>query len=436
MSAPDARFPSDPDDVTAPSGPGTVVSDRPPSGPPLAPHGWDLPLLGAAMLLAGFGVVAIVAASVHIGQHDYSRPLHFVTRQVAGLALGAAGAATVLTVPWRWVRRAAVPFWLVMTVAMFLVHTPLGHAAKGAPRWIDLGPFNLQPSELAKVALALVLADHLARNEGRLRDVWGTVIGPSVIFLGPLLLGAFLQSDLGTIALLLGIGGVAFFVAGLDLVWMGAAMAGTSALGLVLIAIEPYRASRVLNFMDPHADAQGDGYQIVQGWVAMAVGGLFGEGLGRGVAQQGFLPEAHTDMISAVITEELGVIGWTAIFVLHGILLWRGLGIALRARTLFDMVLASTISALLAAQVLVNTGVVAGLVPPKGLVLPFLSYGASAALAHTLAIGLLLRIGLESAEAVEVSNDTLGVSDPGTDPSAPRSGRRVPVPLGRPTAGR
>ena len=272
----------------------------------------------------------------------------------------------------------------------------IGHAAKGAPRWIDIGPFNMQPSELAKPALALAMANYLARNEGHLKDFMGVVAIPIGLGLSPMLLGIALQSDLGALALIVGIVGVGVFVAGIEWKWLVALglVIGVLVAGLVLM--EPYRMARIVGFLDPLGDAQGDGYQVVQGWVAFAEGGLFGKGLGQGVAQQGFLPEAHTDMISAVVAEELGVFGWSLLIVLYAIMLWRGTRIAMNAKGLFEMVLASCLSAVLAAQVVVNLGVVAGLVPPKGLVLPFMSYGASALISHMVMIAILLRVGLET----------------------------------------
>lgn len=383
-------------------GPDTVVGDD--EGPPtVAPHldegvgGWDLWLLVAAVLLACFGLVMTVSASGHYASTHYGNAWHFGTRQVVGLMLGGLLGFGVLIVRWPLVRASAFWAWLATTVMVFLVHAPIiGKSVNGAPRWLDLGPLNVQPTELAKVGLALVFADAMARNEGHMRDVVGLLTGPIAVYLGLLVLGAHLQSDLGSIALFVGIAGVALFVAGLELKWVAGLVGIVVAGAALLIAIEPYRAARLASFLNPLADPQGDGYQVVQGWVAMAVGGTFGQGLGQGVAQQGFLPEAHTDMIAAIVAEELGVFGWGAIFFLHGIVLWRGTRIAYEANTLFDMVLASCLTAVLAAQVVINTGVIAGLVPPKGLVLPFMSYGASAVITHTVMVALLLRVSLET----------------------------------------
>lgn len=381
--------------VTDPGEP-TQATGEGPAAPGLR-SGLDGALLGAAVLLAGFGLVMIVSASAPLAERMGQSPFAFGLRQTLGLGLGAAAGLAVLLAPWKVVRRAGVPFYVLTLLAMFLVHSPIGVEVNGAPRWIDLGPLNLQPSELAKLALALVLADVLGRNEGHMHDLVGVVLVPSLLFVAPMLCGSILQTDLGATVLLFGVATVAFFVAGLPWRWLGAL--GALGLGGVALAVlvEPFRMQRLVSFLDPYQDAEGSGYQVVQGWVAMAVGGPFGRGLGEGVAQQGFLPEAHTDMISAVIVEELGLVGWMAVFVLLGVILVRGTRAALRARSLHDIVLGSCLVAVLGAQAVINTGVIVGWMPPKGLVLPLLSYGATAAIVHVVMVALLLRIGIESA---------------------------------------
>ncbi len=359
--------------------------------------GWDLWLLGSVAGLISMGFLYVLSASGPFATHAFDDPWFFTKRQVVGLVLGVVVALVLLATPWRWYRRAAYPAYGITVLMVYMVHLPfIGHAAKGAPRWIDIGPFNMQPSELAKPALALAMANYLARNEGHLKDFMGVVAIPIGLGLSPMLLGIALQSDLGALALIVGIVGVGVFVAGIEWKWLGALGLVIGALVAGLVLMEPYRMARIVGFLDPLGDAQGDGYQVVQGWVAFAEGGLFGKGLGQGVAQQGFLPEAHTDMISAVVAEELGVFGWSLLIVLYAIMLWRGTRIAMNAKGLFEMVLASCLSAVLAAQVVVNLGVVAGLVPPKGLVLPFMSYGASALISHMVMIAILLRVGLET----------------------------------------
>jgi len=360
-----------------------------------ARHGFDWPLLGFAVALAALGLLMILSASSLDADMVYGNAMHFVTRQVVGLGLGAAVAAVLLAVPWSWLRRSVWLAYGASVVSLALVMSPMGHAAKGAARWIKLGPINVQPSEFAKVALVLILGHYLASNRGRLKDIVGVGL-PGVALLAPLVILIIFQKDFGTTVILLGLAGVLFFVAGLQ--WRYIAGGLTSALGLlvVLVLAEPYRMKRLTSFTDPFADPDGAGYQVVQGWIALASGGLFGTGLATGVAQRGFLPEAHTDFISAVIGEELGAVGWVFTVALILGLVWRGFAIATRARDLFGMLVATGITTMFAAQAVINMGVVVGLVPPKGLVLPFLSYGASAALVHTVCIGILLRLSLES----------------------------------------
>ncbi len=378
---------SDPGDATAAHPPVAVVRS-----------GLDPWLLGAAVILAAFGVVMIFSASAPMAERLRQPSTAFAVRQVVGLFLGTAAGAYLLWADWKQVRRLAMPAFILAVITMVAVFSPLGVTVNGATRWIYLGVMNFQPSEFAKLALAMILADQLAQHEGHIQDVIRVVLVPAVCFYLPLLVAAILQKDLGASALLTGVAGVTFFVAGLAWRWV-AAMLGVVAMGVGgLVAVEPYRMKRLVSFLDPFLDPDDTGFQVIQGWVAMGVGGPDGRGLGEGVAQLGFLPEAHTDMISAVIVEELGVVGWLAVIGLLVTILVRGTRIATQARSLHDTLLASCIVAVLGAQAVVNLGVVVGWMPPKGLVLPLLSYGPSAVIVYVMMIALLLRIGVEAEE--------------------------------------
>jgi cell division protein FtsW len=358
--------------------------------------GWDWPLFGITVALACLGLLMILSASSLSADATYGDSTHFVTRQAMGLAAGVLGSMVILSVPWSWIRRGAWPVWLCVVVLLALVMSPLGHEAKGAARWISMGPINLQPSEFAKPALVAVLAHYLANNEGRLRDVMGVVVPGVGVTLVPLLLLILFQKDFGTTVILLGLAGTLLFVAGLKWRYIFS-LGGLGTAGLaLLVLLEPYRMRRLTSFIDPFADPDGAGYQVVQGWIALAAGGVGGTGLASGVAQRGFLPEAHTDFIIAVIGEEAGAVGWILTMMLVGGLVWRGICISLEGTSLFRTLLAVGITAMFAAQAIINVGVVGGVLPAKGLVLPFLSYGASAALCHTLCVGVLLRISLEN----------------------------------------
>lgn len=357
--------------------------------------GWDWYLFGAVVALAAFGLLMILSASSADADRIYGDRFHYMVRQVVGLGLGVGGASVVLLAPWRWLRRAVWPsYWLTLGL-LGAVLSPLGHSAKGATRWLALGPMNFQPSELAKLALIVALAHYLACNEGRLKDVIGVAV-PGLSLVLPLVALIVFQKDFGTTVILVGLTGVLLFVAGLQKRWLVGG-AGLAAVGLVaMILAEPYRIQRLTAFLDPFADPDAAGYQIVQGWIALATGGATGNGMAAGVAQRGFLPEPHTDFISAVIGEELGAVGWGLAVGLQMFLLWRILLVGERSRDLFGTLIAMGVASLFGAQALINLGVVAGLMPAKGLVLPFLSYGASAVIVHVLAVGLVLRVGLES----------------------------------------
>jgi cell division protein FtsW len=374
---------------------GSIVT-APPASPSGKVSGIDWPLLVTALALAAFGMLAILSASSLGADATYENRFHFVLRQSTGLVIGAAVGAAVVGIPYAWLRRLAWPLWLVSVVLLVAVLTPwLGHTAKGATRWISLGPVNVQPGEIAKVALIAMLSHYLANNRGRLADIVGVGL-PGLGLVLPLVVLVIFQKDFGTTVILLGLAGVLFFAAGLQWRWMlGGALAVASLLGF-LIAVEPYRVRRLVSFLDPFADPDGAGYQVVQGWIALATGGLFGTGLASGVAQRGFLPEPHTDFVSAVVGEELGALGWLLVVGLMIALVWRAARIAEKAPDLFGMLAATGIAAMFGAQAIINLGVVCGLLPAKGLVLPFLSYGASAVVVHALCIGVLLKIRLES----------------------------------------
>lgn len=376
---------------------------------------FDWPLVAITVALAGLGMLMILSASSLDADARYGNALHFVTRQVIGLFGGLVLALGMLSAPWRWVRGSAWPVYLGTLVALALVMSPLGYSANGATRWISLGPVNLQPSEFAKVAMVLILSHHLAVNEGRLRDLVGVVVPGLLFLLVPVGL-IVLQRDFGTTVILLGLTGVVFFVGGLQWRYVFGLVGATVPVLAGLVIAEPFRVRRLMSFLDPFADPDGAGYQVVQGWIALATGGLTGAGLASGVAQRGFLPEAHTDFIIAVIGEELGAVGWSVTIVLILGLVWRGLAIAQRSETLFGMLAATGISTMFAAQAIINVGVVGGVLPAKGLVLPFLSYGASAALVHSACVGLLLRIGMESSQDLgEVEPEAGSASASGSD---------------------
>ena len=357
--------------------------------------GVDWWLLVATVALIGLGFTMSLSASSLMADQQYGDALHFVVRQASGLVLGLLFGGTVLMLPWTGFRRASLPIYLGVLAMMIAVFA--FPAVNGSHRWIKVGFLNIQPSEYAKVALILILSDFLAANEGRLGDLLGTLL-PSMTLPAFLVLAVLFEPDFGSTVILVTLSGVLLFVAGLRWAWVvGLGGAAVVALAGVML-LEPYRVRRLLSFVDPMSDPAGAGYQVVQGWVALAAGGPFGDGLAEGLSKHGFLPEAHTDFISAVIGEELGATGFLIMTALYVVLVWRGLRIAERARDLYGMLVASGLTTLLGMQAVINLGVVVGFLPAKGLVLPFLSYGASAITVHTVCVAMLLRIGREGGE--------------------------------------
>lgn len=353
-------------------------------------------LVVAVALLMGFGLLMIMSASSLHADRMFNDPNRFVLRQALGMTLGVGMIIGILFTPYSWFRRGAWWFYGVGLIGLMLCLVPgVGHSVLGAWRWIKLGPLNIQPSEFAKISLILVLASYLAANQGRLNDFVGVVVPAFGIAL-PMIGLLMLEPDFGTTVITCALVFAMLFAAGIHWGWtVTLGVLGGATLS-VMAVIAPYRLARIVSFWDPFGDVEQGGHQVVQGWIAMASGGWFGQGIASGVAQRGNLPEAHNDFISAVVGEELGVVGWALLVTLYILVVWRGFGIATRAKSLFGTLVASAVTVLIGSQAMINLGVVVGWMPPKGLVLPFMSYGASAMIAHLICIGLLLRVSMEA----------------------------------------
>jgi len=305
----------------------------------------------------------------------------------------------VTRIDYRRLRLLAPPLLLISFAGCVAV-LALGDPVNGARRWIGFGPASFQPSELAKLALALWLAAHLAKRDPpqSLSELWkpiGILVG---VFAGLILL----EPDLGTtiaigvmVAAVLLISGTP----GLTLVSAGA-LAG--AIAFFAIWIEPYRRARFLSFLNPWSDAQGAGFQTIQAQIGLGSGGFFGEGLGQGVQKIHYLPEAHTDMILAVIGEELGLLGTGAVILAYATFAWAGLTVALRCRDPFGKRLAAGLTALVCGQAAVNLAAVLGLAPLTGIPLPFVSYGGSSLVVQLVAVGVLLNIAANGSERAQL----------------------------------
>ncbi|HYS26583.1 MAG TPA: putative peptidoglycan glycosyltransferase FtsW, partial [Vicinamibacterales bacterium] len=302
-------------------------------------------------------------------------------------------------VDYRTYRNEAFIWCLLALVVLMLVAVLFSAPVNGTRRWFGVGGLGIQPSELAKVACVFFTALMLERRMHRIDDLSYSLL-PIGLIAGLVFTLILLQPDFGTSISLAVIIAVMVFAAGLHYRYVvGLVLVALPAIYLVLVAA-PYRRRRLLAFWDPWADPLGDGFQIIQSLVAVGTGGVFGRGLMGGVQKLFYLPEPHTDFIYAVIGEELGLVGATAILLCFCVIAWRGLRISARAEDTFGAFVALGLTTMIAAQALVNISVVLGLMPTKGIPLPLVSFGGSSLLINLLGAGVLLNISQhESADA-------------------------------------
>jgi cell division protein FtsW len=363
---------------------------RPGDGP-------DRLLCGAALTLMAFGVVMVFSAGAAFAARTYGDWTYFLKREVIYGVLGLMAFTFALRTDYSIYRRLTYPL-LVASVGLLAAVLTVGTRAGGAVRWLKLGPLSFQPSELAKFALILYLAVLLSRQKEKVREF-------SMGFLPPLLMtGMFLglvlkQPDLGT-AVIIGVSALGLlFVAGTrtSYLWL-AVLAAAPVVWKVFITGTPWRMRRMLAFLNPWQFRREGGYQLYESLISVGSGGLVGQGLGQGRQKLFFLPAAHTDFILAIIGEELGLMGILFVLTGFGVLVWRGFAAAARARDAFGSYLAFGLSAVLGLQALFNMGVVMGLLPTKGLPLPFISYGGTALVMSLFMAGVLGNISARHPE--------------------------------------
>jgi cell division protein FtsW len=342
------------------------------------------------------GLVMVMSASSVVALDDYGSSWYFVLRQAAWAAAGVVALVVIARVDYHRWRRVAGPFLVASLVLLALVLVPgIGVGANGATRWIGVGPLTIQPSEMAKLALLLWVADLLARRAAHMSNTRAT-LRPVIVVLAATATLVMLQPNLGTTLVIAGIALALCFVGGAP----GVPLAGWTAFGLTaatgLALAAPYRRARVLTFLDPWADPMDKGYQNIQSMVGLASGGVAGSGLGASRAKWGYLPYAHSDFIFAIIGEELGLVGATAVvglFVLLGII---GVRIALHAPDRFGLLLAIGVTAWFCVQAFVNIGAVIGILPITGVPLPFVSAGGSSLVFGMAGAGLLLSVARQA----------------------------------------
>jgi cell division protein FtsW len=356
-------------------------------------------LLGSAGFLTAVGLVMVLSAgSVSAAQGYGGNSFWYFERQVVYATAGVAIALGIARVPYRAWQVLSIPLLAIAAVLMLIAaHPSSGTAYYGASRWIDIGPFTLQPSEFAKLGLVAFTATILTRKWGKLHEPGHLLIplAPVVALVAGL---GVLQRDLGTTMILFGSVFILVFAAGVRLRFLF--VSGAIALGgaVYLIFGEAYRRTRFFGaFLDPWADPKGSGYQLIQGLIAIGSGGWLGTGLGTSRAKWDFLPNAHSDFIFAVIGEELGLIGALVVLVAFGVLVYAGIRIAVHTTDRFGRLLAAGIIAWIGLQTVVNLGAVTGLLPITGVPLPLVSFGGTALVVTLGGVGVLASIARTSA---------------------------------------
>jgi cell division protein FtsW len=356
----------------------------------------SLAIVGCAAMLTGLGLLAIYASSSMKGVQQFGDSLAFFRKQSIVAVAGFIGIFIIQRIPWRWMESLTLPAYTFAAGTLALIFVPGAYSVGGgAARWLHFGGVSFQPAEMAKLALIMFLAKNLSRPSCNLQRFW-TGVFPNLAAFGFLALCLMKQPDFGSTVLMGSLTVVMLFVGGLPFRYL-AMMAGAGIAGMVAaITAAPYRMARLLSFLDPWAEVRGGGFQIIQSYLAFKNGGLLGTGLGESRQKLFFLPEAHTDFILSVIGEELGLLG---ILLVSGLFLFMSLislEIARRQESRYRALLAVGCTALIFGQSALNMGVTMGLLPTKGMPLPFVSSGASSLLVFLAVTGILARLARES----------------------------------------
>lgn len=359
----------------------------------------DMWLVAAAVLLILFGLLMVASASMVISERQYDTAFHYLWRQVAYLCMGAVAGFILYRTPTEKLEHYS-PILLLFAMALLtLVLIPgIGRQINGSNRWLGFGFLGMQVSELAKLFVVIYMASYLQRHLDKVQKQFSGFIKP-IIVLGIIAVLLLLEPDFGATVVISGTVMGMLFLAGVRLrIFIVAAVLAAGAMGLLAIS-SPYRLARLTTFLDPWQHQYGSGYQLTQSLIAFGRGGVSGVGLGNSVEKLFYLPEAHTDFLFAVLAEELGLVGIVAIMLLFGLIVYRGFMIgrvAFKKERFFNAYAAYGFSLWIGLQALINMGVNAGLLPTKGLTLPFMSYGGSSLLIMCMVLGILFRIDFEN----------------------------------------
>jgi rod shape determining protein RodA len=359
---------------------------------------FDLQLAAYTGLLTILGLVMAYTNSVEQGQSVLSGGTTFTRGLVwTGIALVAFVITTVFD--YKWLKTFAWPLYFAQ-IGLLVLTLAIGHGVGGASRWISIGPFDFQFSELAKILMIVVLANYLGGRQGRLRSL-PSILGACVLVAPPWVL-VMLQPDLGTSLVLIAILAGMLFMSGASLRWL-TAMAALVLAALPIIwndILRDYQKQRLLSFLNPSTDTQGAGFQLYQSQIAVGSGGLTGTGLTNGSQNQlNFLPVQESDFVAAIYLEELGFIGAMILLILFGALIWRVMVSGWRSKDPFGMMFASGLASMILFQLIVNLGMVIGLMPITGIPLPFVSHGGASLISLAVGLGIIQSINIRQTRA-------------------------------------
>lgn len=359
----------------------------------------DIYLVGAILLLLALGVLMVTTASMPLADRNYGDALYFTRKQIYYVVLGLALALGVTRVSIKVWQKLSPVLLVLGALALILVLVPgLGVHVNGSYRWLDLGIFRLQPSELMKWFLILYIADYVARRHGEVRETFGGFFKPflvAAVAAGLLLL----EPDFGAMVVTLTTVLCMLFIAGARLRYFMGIFLMALAAGVALVLAAPYRLERVTRFLDPWADPFDSGFQLTQALIAFGRGEWFGVGLGNSVQKLLYLPEPHTDFVLAILAEELGLVGLVLVIATFAVLLARMFAIAMEAQRRQDAFSTHAVNGVaiwFGIQVLINIGVNMGVLPTKGLTLPLMSYGGTSVVVMCVAAAFVVRVDMEN----------------------------------------
>lgn len=368
----------------------------------------DAVLYGTVIALIAFGVVMVYSASSVFASQTYDNGYFFLVRHGIFAFIALPMIVAVARIDYHRYRVLTYPLLAVVVGLMLVTIFGLGHSAGGAARWISVGPVHIQPAEIAKVAVIFYLAYSLSKKREKIKT-FSVGFLPHVLVAGGVMLLCVKQPDFGSAVMIGMLTFVLLFTAGAKLGYLLGAGLLTAPVVYALVAFVQYRRDRFVGFLDPFGTRQGAGYQVAESLLSFGSGGFWGVGIGDSRQKLFYLPEAHTDFISAIVGEELGFIGLALLILGFLIVFWRGMRAALRAKDEYGTYLAVGITMFLGMQAFTNLAVAMGMLPTKGLALPFISYGGSSLLVNSAAVGVLLNVSRPRAPIGEAAAAEVGV---------------------------